>query len=194
MKYHREINHKVFSEIYITYFPKLVRFTREYVIDKQDAENVVQDMFLYLWEHREMLDSVSNINAFLYTLMKNRCIDYYRHTTRVNTKRKYLSEINERELHLKMEALKHFDTNLFVENELEELLEQAITKLPEKCRRIFIMSRIEGLKHEEIARTLDISVYTVQNHISSALRKLKIELKDYLPLLTLIIFRNPPLA
>lgn len=59
-----------FSKIYLVYFPKLVRFAREYVISTEDAENIVQDIFMYLWEHRDMLDSLNNLNAFLFTLAK----------------------------------------------------------------------------------------------------------------------------
>jgi RNA polymerase sigma-70 factor (ECF subfamily) len=166
----------------------MVRFVREYVISEEEAQDVVQDMFLHLWERRDILDSVSNLNAFLFTLIKNRCIDYYRQTTtRLNAKKESLDNIHEQELHLKMEALGQFDTNMFDENEMEELLEKAIEKLPDKCRQIFILSRMDGLRHEEIAQKLDISVHTVQNHIVSALRRLRMELKDYLPLFVFMI-------
>lgn len=182
------VSHKNFSGIYISYFPKMVRFVREYVISEEEAQDVVQDMFLHLWERRDILDSVSNLNAFLFTLIKNRCIDYYRQTTtRLNAKKESLDNIHEQELHLKMEALGQFDTNMFDENEMEELLEKAIEKLPDKCRQIFILSRMDGLRHEEIAQKLDISVHTVQNHIVSALRRLRMELKDYLPLFVFMI-------
>ena len=73
------------------------------------------------------------------------------------------------------------------EKEIENLLAQAIEHLPEKCRQVFILSRMNGLKHEEIATQLNISVHTVQNHIVTAIRKLKVELKDYLPLFIFII-------
>lgn len=173
---------KGFSRIYMIYFPKMVRFASEYTISDEDAKNVVQDLFLYLWERRDTLNAISNLNAYLFTLLKNRCIDYYRQYTRINAKKESLDLLQERELHLRIEALEQFDTNMFSENEIEELLEKAIANLPEKCRQVFILSRMEGLKHEEIAQQLNISVHTVQNHIITALRKLKIELKDYLPL------------
>lgn len=176
-----------FSEIYRIYFPKLVRFSREYVVSIEDAENIVQDIFMYLWEHRDMLSSLTNLNAFLFTLAKNRCIDFYRHKTLIDKKKESLDSLQERELKLKMEALMQFDDNIFTEKEIEQLLNQAIQHLPEKCRQVFILSRMEGLKHEEIATQLDISVHTVQNHIVAALRKLKVELKEYLPLFIFII-------
>ena len=69
----REVSEdKDFSKVYIVYFPKMVRFVQEYVISEENAKNIVQDLFMYLWERREMLESVSNLNAFLFTLIKNR--------------------------------------------------------------------------------------------------------------------------
>lgn len=176
-----------FSQIYLVYFPKMVRFAREYVVSTEDAENIVQDIFMYLWEHRDMLDSLTNLNAFLFTLAKNRCIDFYRHKTFIDSKKESLDNLQDRELKLKMEALMQFDENIFTEKEIEDLLSKAIEHLPEKCRQVFILSRMNGLKHEEIAIKLNISVHTVQNHIVAALRKLKVELRDYLPLFIFII-------
>lgn len=171
-----------YSRIYADYFPLLVRFAKEYVISLEDAQNLVQDLFLYLWEHQELLSSISNINAFLFTLIKNRCIDFYRHRVSIEGRNEPLDSIHERELSLKMYALQRFDENLFAEEDIEVVLMKAIQQLPEKCREVFVLSRIEGLKHQEIALRLGISPNTVQNHIVTALRKLKIELKDYLPL------------
>ncbi len=180
-------NEQEFSRIYTLYFPKMVRFAREYVISEEEAQCIVQDLFLYLWEHRETLEAVNNLNAFLFTLTKNRCIDFYRSYTRLSQMKKSLDSLEERELHLKMEALQQFDENMFTTNEIEELLNKAVNNLPEKCREVFILSRMEGLKHEEIARQLNISVNTVQNHISTAIRKLRVELKDYLSLFSFVI-------
>lgn len=70
-----------YSKVYAIYFPKLVRFSQSYVLSRHDAENIVQDIFLYLWEHRELIESLGNINAFLFTLVKNRCIDFLRKQT-----------------------------------------------------------------------------------------------------------------
>lgn len=176
-----------FSKIYRVYFPKLVRFSREYVVSTEDAENIVQDIFMYLWEHRDMLESLTNPNAFLFTLTKNRCIDFYRHKVRTESKKESLDALSERELKLKMEALQQFDENMFTVDDIDALLNKAIDHLPEKCRQVFILSRMEGMKHEEIAAQLNISVNTVQNHIVAALRKLKVELKDYLPLFLFVI-------
>lgn len=176
-----------FTYIYQNYFPKFVRFAKEYVLSTEDAENIVQDIFLYLWEHQEVLNNVTHVNAFLFTLIKNKCIDFYRQKNIGNRRTESLDNLFEQELQLKIEALIQFDEHLFLEKEIEELLNKAIGNLPERCREVFILSRMNGLKHEEIANKLHLSVHTVQNHITTAIRKLKVELKDYIPLLIFII-------
>lgn len=112
---------------------------------------------------------------------------FYRQKTRIDSQKESLDNLQDRELKLKIEALMQFDENIFTEKEVEDLLTRAIEHLPEKCRQVFILSRMNGLKHEEIAGQLNISVHTVQNHIVTAIRKLKVELKDYLPLFIFII-------
>lgn len=181
------IDKQKFSEVYITYFPKLVRFSREYVISSQDAENIVQDLFAQLWENREILESVNNLNAFLFVMVKNRCIDFCRKKIMEENKNQSLDALREKELKLKMDALLQFNDQLFQEKEMEEVLNIAISHLPERCREVFIMSRLEEMKYEDISLKLNISVNTVQNHIIVALRKLKTELKDYLTFFLFII-------
>lgn len=176
-----------FSKVYSIYFPKLVRFAREYVVSIEDAENLVQDLFIYLWERQDLFDSLNNPNAFLFALIKNRSIDFLRHKLVADNNKESIEDLKDRELQLKMYALEQFDENLLSVDDIEILLNNAINNLPDKCREIFILSRMEGLKYKEIADKLNISTKTVENHIVVALRKLKTELKDYLPLFVFII-------
>ena len=176
-----------FSRVYSIYFPKLVRFAREFVLSTEDAENIIQDIFIYLWEHQEILGSLSNLNAFLFVLVKNRCIDFIRQKKLVERKREEFEMVMDKELQLKMYALQQFDENALSADDIEVILNNAINSLPEKCREVFILSRMEGLKYREIAERLNISTKTVENQIITALRKLRVELKDYLPLFIFII-------
>ena len=176
-----------FSRVYSIYFPKLVRFAREFVLSTEDAENIFQDIFIYLWEHQEILGSLSNLNAFLFVLVKNRCIDFIRQKKLVERKREEFEMVMDKELQLKMYALQQFDENALSADDIEVILNNAINSLPEKCREVFILSRMEGLKYREIAERLNISTKTVENQIITALKKLRVELKDYLPLFIFII-------
>ncbi len=172
-----------FDSIYINNFSRLFLFAKEYVLFDEEAENIVQDIFLMLWEKREALRVDVSLTAYLFTLVKNKSIDFLRHQMveqmySENVKHEYNEELN-----VKLFALESFDHNFSSEEDIETLLRNAIDKLPEKCRLIFIKSRIEGKKYKEIAEELNLSVNTVEGQISIALKKLREELKDYLPLL-----------
>ena len=172
-----------FDSIYINNFSRLFLFAKEYVLFDEEAENIVQDIFVMLWEKREALRVDVSLTAYLFTLVKNKCIDFLRHQMveqmySENVKHEYNEELN-----VKLFALESFDHNFSSEEDIETLLRNAIDKLPERCRLIFIKSRIEGKKYKEIAEELNLSVNTVEGQISIALKKLREELKDYLPLL-----------
>ncbi|MDR1938309.1 MAG: RNA polymerase sigma-70 factor [Tannerellaceae bacterium] len=176
-----------YSKIYAVYFPKLVRFSQTYVMSPCDAENSVQDIFLYLWEHQDVLGSLGNINAFLFTLVKNRCIDFLRNHSGINGKRQPLSVVHERELELKLYSLQQFDEKNLSSVEIETIITNAIQSLPERCREIFVLSRLEGLRHKDIAARLNISTNTIEGQIGIALKKLRAALKDYIPIFIFII-------
>ena len=170
---------KSFSDIYSIYYVRMLRFSQTYVIAEEDAENIVQDTFLYLWEHLELLEDIDHLDAFLFTLIKNRCLNFLKHQSYIQAKTCSLKADEELESQLNLYALEQFDEAVSSISEVENLLSRTMQKLPERCR--------EGLKYKEIAERLDISVNTVENQISIALRKLRSELKEYLPLLVFII-------
>lgn len=176
---------KKISEIHSSYYPRLCRFATEYVGNVEDAKNLVQDIFVYLWDNSTYLDTVTNLNAFLFTLIKNRSIDFLRQQLRKGRTYYCLLEMMEYELNL--EALEAIDENLMSDNNLEQRIDEAIQSLPEKCREIFMLSRVEGLKYSEIAEKLHLSVSTVDNQIGIALKKLRVKLKDCLAILIFLL-------
>lgn len=178
---------KSFSFIYSTYFAKMTRFAQAYVISGEDAENIIQDIFLYLWEHPDIFKTIDHMDAFLFTLVKNRCLNFLKHSLYINEKKRTLPTAEEQEMQINLYSLQQFDESFLTISDVENLITEVINKLPERCKEIFILSRMEGLKYKEIAEQLNISVNTVENQMSIALRKLKIELKDYLPLLIFLI-------
>ncbi|WP_080905960.1 RNA polymerase sigma-70 factor [Parabacteroides sp. Marseille-P3160] len=164
-----------FDKIYILYYSRMHRFAKEYVILNEDAENIVQDVFVILWEKREVLEIKVSLISYLFSLVKNKCMDYLRH--------KLIEDKGQEELSAKLYSLELMDQTFSSEEEIEQIINSSIAKLPERCRKIFIKSHIEGKKYREIAEELNISVNTVENQISIALKKLRVLLKDYLPLL-----------
>jgi len=176
-----------YEKVYAMYFPKLVRFCQAYLLSPEEAENLVQDIFLYLWEHSELLDTLNNKNAFFFAMAKNRCIDYLRKQTQIQDRQHPLSELEEKELKLNLYSLQAFDESKISETEIEDIVQNAINSLPERCREIFILSRIQGLRHKQIAKKLNITVNTIESQIAIALRKLKHELRHYIRLLTFLM-------
>lgn len=182
----KEKNKKVkFIELYQSYFSALVCFAQEYVMIKEDAENIVQDMFLQLYERQETLESINNIHSYLFVLIKNRCIDYLRHEKQLRNRTISVDSVNSLEIQLKLEALVKFDDDMLMIEEMKELLCQSINQLPEKRRHIFLLSRINHLSHKKIAEKLHLSVSTIQNQIGLALRQIRKDLNEY--------FTPPPL-
>lgn len=161
------------------YYPGLCVYAQKMIsIPEQEARDLVQDVFIKFWNYREKSDIRFSIRSYLFASVKNRCFDLLRK----KGKDVKMQEItNEHEI-----TDESFETYVLLE--LEVLFKKSLDKLPERCREVFEMSRLHGLKNREIAARLDISEKTVENQMTKALHILKIELKDYLPLLALFGF------
>lgn len=176
-----------FEDIYLSYFSKMKYFAKEYVISEEDAENIVQDVFVELWENKEMLNMHMNLIAYLFTTIKNKCLNHLRHKLVVQETASKLQEEYTISLRMNLDSLEVFDNNLFSDHDIEKIISRALDALPEKCRTIFFMSKIEGKKQKEIAQELNISINTVGTQIGIAYKKLRTELKDYLPIMLFLL-------
>lgn len=158
-----------FSTIYVSYHAKLVRFASDYLPSLEDAENVVHDVFIDLWKNREQIDEIKHINAYLFRLVRNRCLDFIKHKVHEKAYEDYaLLEYQAREGALDMMG----DSSLLTD-ELMLIVREEVIKLPPRCRQIFEMSRVDGLSHAEIANQLMLSENTVGVQLSIALRRLR---------------------
>ena len=155
---------RLFENIYLSYFPKMKRFAQEYVISEQDAENIVQDMFAELWEKREMFTCQTIRIAYLFTIIKNKCLNHLRHKTIALETINNMQEEYNMTLRMNLDSLEAFEQHIFSDQDIEDLINRALDSLPTKCKE------------------LNLSTNTVRNQISIAYKKLRNELKDYLPL------------
>lgn len=179
--------HKIeFKRIYLAYYPKLVRFSEKYLLSREDAENVVQDAFLYLWEENKTAEGIENLNAYLFALVKNRSIDLLRKKQTVDKNKLHIEEYQLQEYRLILQAMESFDDTLLADD-INTIINAALDRLPQRCREIFVLSKIEGLKYAEISKKLDLSTHTVRNQMAIALKKMKEELKDHPALLYLLL-------
>lgn len=159
-----------FEWLYRLYWQRLYDFAILKTQDANVAEELVQDLFVTLWEKRESLH-ITNFQSYLFAAIRNRIIDYY--------KRKIFAELDT------IEEPDGTEYPIFFA-ELEAVLHEAIGQLPEKTQEIFRLNRLEDQTASQIAKLLNLPERTVEYHITQALRKLKILLKDYLTLFVVL--------
>lgn len=170
----KQSDKKSFETLFKAYYAPLCQFSRKYVKDKDDCEEIVQGFFLKLWDKRVELDINQSVKNYLFSSIRNRCLNHIKHE---KIKLEYQSEI-----------LKnpdgHIDTtNFIMEVDLIDKIDQSIAALPARRREIFVLSREHGLKYREIADQLGISIKTVETQMGQALKELRENLKDYKRLL-----------
>lgn len=170
-----------FETVFKSHFKALHAYAYTILRDHEEAEEVVQAMFLRLWERKEKLEIRTSLKAYLYRSIHNDCMNLIKHE---KVKLKYQS-------HAVYTMKNETDnaSNKVQLTELEERLHQALNKLPEGCRTVFQLSRFEELKYQEIADRLKISVKTVENQMGKALRILRMELADFLPIIIVLLFK-----
>ena len=137
------------KSLYMTYFGPLMRFTGMYVSSPAEAEEIVSDTFLAIWNNRKQLPGISNFDSYIYTVARHKAISYYR--------KQHMELISQEGIHR---------------------LNLAIDSLPAKCKMAFKLVREDKLKYKEVAAILDISVKTLEAHLANAVRKLRETLAD----------------
>lgn len=182
-------NNLSFEEVYIRYSSKLIRFSKEYVISKEEAENIVHDVYAELWRRWDLFSGVEDPFAYLYVSVRNRSLDYLHLATKERKLKQSFTDEYFAQLSLNYETLDSFKKEFKSIDEIYELLEKAIDRLPEKCRIIFVKNKIEGIKQKDIADQLGISLNTVESQMAIAYSKLREELQDFFPLI-IFLFIN----
>lgn len=168
-----------FEALYGFYKPKLLVIVNSYISSPEDAEEIVHDVLLRLWEKKDQIKLHTGLTAYLYGMTRNACLDYLR--SRKSKLSRDISAIQQ-EYRLNYNALSDEAASALILKELQALVRSSIDQLPEKCKSVFVKSRMEGRNHKEISKELHISTKTVENHIGRALRHLRTSLREYLPL------------
>ncbi len=172
-----------FRNIFREYYQPLYHLSLHYLENEDEAKGVVQEAFVKLWDVRNELNPDSNLRNFLFTLVKNNCLNILK---RRQILLKHHEKIRWIEMHYQYESLARMGDDYLEFNELKEKIDFAVRNLPEHCRAVFEMSRFEDLKNREIAEKLGISQKTVEAHLTKALKILRNDLKDYLPIIAVI--------
>jgi RNA polymerase sigma-70 factor, ECF subfamily len=174
---------QAFELLFRKFYVRLCAFANKFLNDPEEAKEIVQEVFAKIWEGRDLIDPDDSLKSYIFKITQNLSINKLR---RKKVESKY-AEI------YKFIYCEQFDFSVhesLLARELEENIAQAVGNLPGECRKVFELSRTEGLKYREIADNLNISVKTVEAHMSKALRSLRIELKDYLSALLILFIIN----
>ena len=171
----KEGDHTAFESLFKLLYPSLCTYSKKFTLQKEIAEEIVQQVFFKLWENREKIAIHTSLKAYLFKAVHNNSLKYL-HSKKFEEDYK---KFNEEMLLYKTDFLPDF--------ELSEKINKSIEELAPQCRKIFILSRFDNLRHEEIATKLNISVRTVEVQIRRANISLRKKLQEFIPLLIIFV-------
>lgn len=172
-----------FELLYRRYFVRLCAFSNKFLNDTFAAEEVVQDIFLKLWESRTTLHDDGSAKSFLFQAVHNKCVNVLEHQKVVDRHSEIIRAVYANPL--------EFDVSeSLMAKELNMRIQQIVNDLPPECKKIFLMSRAEGKKQLEIADELHISIKTVETQMNRALKKFRLELAIYITILLIGLLYN----
>lgn len=160
-----EGNHDAFAQLYDLYAERIYYFALRFMISKEDAENVTQEVFVKLWETRDRIDVNLSLSSYLFTIARNTIFNIHRKRVNEIAYLEHLSTYLESN-HVRLE-------NEIIFRDIQEQLERIINDLPPQRKKVFDLSRKQGLSHKEIAEQLNISEKTIETHIRLALKTLR---------------------
>lgn len=168
----RPVDPEDFRMLYKEYYSALCAYATTFTRDNQIAEEVVQDVFVKIWELGDSLSISTSMSSYLYTSVKNASLNHLKHLQVVNRFSEYYTRKYQDAQDLYYLSQETGDS-LIIARELEEQLMDGIESLPDQCRKIFKMSRFDNMKHQEIADKLGVTINTVHRQTSIALERLK---------------------
>lgn len=175
-----------YEELFKQTYPRLQGYCSLFIHDQAQANDLVQECFVRLWEKRQTISPAQSVESLLFVMLRNRCLNFLRDRKHDLTE-KNISTIEESEL----QHLYQIDFTGREEKTLEEKLVEAIRdsveKLPEKRKLVFVKAKIEGKKNKEVAEELGISVKAVEKHLHQAKEQIRKEMQEKFPLLSVLI-------
>lgn len=174
----KEDNMEAFDEMFRRLYPLLCAYANQFV-GLDDSQDIVQDTMVWLWQNRNLEIIKTSIKNYLFKIIKNRCITLINHN---EMKQRVVTSLFHDE-----NGIYDFP-NFFIIEEIINNIEKALDDLPENYRQAFLMNRFQNMTYKEIAEKLEVSPKTIDYRIQQALKILRVKLKDYLPLLTLIFY------
>jgi RNA polymerase sigma-70 factor (ECF subfamily) len=178
-----QLDGEAFEILYRRFYPRLYNFALKITWEASVSQDMVHEVFIKLWENRSNLDGY-NYGGLLFKMTRNMCFNHLKHKKIVLNKSVDLKNSRQWEELYRIEFVKD-DPYLLIEKELAEQFQEIVNDLPERCKEVFILSRVNGMKNREIALELNLSLKTIEKHISYALRILRA--RFMLPVLTFLL-------
>lgn len=174
---------QAFELLFRKHYIRLCTFANKFLNDPEEAKELVQDVFAKIWEGRDEIDPEDSLKSYVFKITQNLSLNRLR-------RKKVESKYAEIYKLVYIECQEFSAHESLLARELEDNIARSIAKLPNECRKVFELSRVEGLKYKEIAEALNISIKTVEAQISKALRLLRVEFRHYLTLLLIVLISN----
>ena len=181
MSHHAKSNTlEIFSSFFQENHDNFLNFAYSYTRNWTEAEDILMEAMISLWECRDRWDSENTLHALLLTIIKNKALNHLEHEQIRLRAEETLNTHGQRELDLRIASLKECNPDQIFSSEIQQIVNKALSLMSEQSRTIFILSRYKNKPNKQIAEQLNISLKTVEFHMSKALRILRTELKDYL--------------
>ena len=179
-----------FEKCFLEYRPLFIQKAIRYVRNEEVASDIVSESFLAFWENRAALSSDTNLPGYIFTIVKNKCLNHLRDRARQLKIERKIHSVQSDLIDIDIASLTACDPNRLFHDEIFEILHETLKKMPVRTRTCFLRSRFDNKSYKEIAEELDISYFSVNDAIRNGLYELRIALKDYLEVIILLIYCN----
>ncbi|GAO42771.1 RNA polymerase sigma-70 factor [Flavihumibacter petaseus] len=154
-----------YNELFTAFYPNLLTFAMGFIKSRQPAEEIVSDVFINIWQKRSRLEHVSNLKLYLYTATRNTALNYLSRHNRV-----MITELSE--IPVELSTLPLNPERMMITAEMKKMIQEAVDRLPARCRLVFKLVREDELKYREVAELLKISQKTVEAQMTIALKRI----------------------
>lgn len=178
-----------FGTFYNSYYKRFFRYAYYYVNDKHTAEDITHDVLIYYWENRDKMSSETDVVGYIMLTLRSKCLNYLKHLQVQNDYNQKYVELHEWEVKARIMTLEDADYGDIFTKDIMRLMIESLAKLPLQTREIFIQNRLQNKSRKDIASELNVSLQKIDYHINKANAHLAKDLKDYLPLIFLFLYK-----
>ena len=172
-------NEAPLEDLFNYYYPRLYNFSRFFLKIEDGIDDILQEVFLKIWQNRKKINSTNTFNSYVFTITRNLLLNELRSRLNYKKTKEEIRNLSLAKEYSSIEQIEYYD--------LKEKVNLIVSQLPKRQKEIFILSRTEGLSHKEIAEKLEINTKTVEYHIGQALKNLKYNLNK-LGVMSLLYF------